>query len=791
MPRSSFTVSNASTKSSKTNRNQQPSLLLLGRKMSFKQVSLFVIVGLMIAAGIYIVLVSRASSANPLPFDLPEQSVLKGSPKKVFAHYFTPYPISQDNQSSTTDYYARNFLDPTGLNGAWFKEGGMLRDRPIPRELKTSTCNLPTLSDPSCYVYQDMKTEVATATSAGLDGFTVDVLGSSGQNWERMKALIAAAPAVDKNFKILLMPDGNGSAAAAGYSSLADHLAGLAKDPAMKNTLYHLDDGRLVIAPFKPETETPAYWQSFISAMNNAGVPVAFVPCFLNYAANVDAYSSFSYGLSNWGNRNPGNNQNLAATIQDAHNRGKKWMQPVSLQDSRPNQHIFDEALNTENFRTTWNAAIDNNAEWVQIPTWNDYSENAQIAPSAHLGYGPLDLTSYYLTRFKSATQSWPTIVRDVIYLSHRVQFAGTSPAVGGGNINLMKLRPNSSPTRDKVEVLSFMTQPSDVRATIGGVTSSAAVPAGVTSSLFDLRAGQVSAVVTRSGTNVLSVTSAFTVLNAFTKQDESYYYTSSGRSGFTYAVPTSTTTTSTITKPTVNNVDLSVAAVTWSPSDPAPGAPVTFRATITNSGSHVSPAGIIHGISFRVDGVPVAWSDTVTTSLAPGASREQTASSGPAGTALWIATAGTHIVTAVVDDVNRITESNENNNALSSTLTPGSPADLVVTSVNIMPFPPTLGSLVTFSATIMNQGKSASQSGIIHGIRFAVDANPVAWSDNSTVTLEPGASRVQTANSGPNGVATWQATSGSHTIEAFVDDVRRLIESNISNNKLSTRISL
>ena len=752
---------------------------------------LFALMGALIMVGIFVVLSGHAAVANPLSFDLPSQSALKSSPKKVFAHYFTPYPISQDNQPYATDYYAKNFLTPSGLSQAWYAEGGMLRDRPIPRNPITSSCNYPVLSAASCYVYQDMKTEVFHATTAGLDGFTVDVLGNSGQNWERMKALIMASSAEDSNFKIMLMPDGNGSAVAAGYASLADHLAGLAKDPATKDTLYRLTDGSLVIAPFKPETEGPAYWQNFIAAMKANGVPVAFVPCFLNYGANVSDYSSFSYGFSNWGNRNPSQNGSLAANIKDAHARKKIWMQPVSLQDTRPDQHVYDEALNSENFRTTWAAAIDNDAEWVQIPTWNDYSEGAQIAPSSHLGWGPLDLASYYIARFKSPTNSWPKIVRDVIYISHRIQFANTAPSSLEGNTSLMKLRGGSSPARDKVEVLSFLTQAASIKATVGGIATSIAVPAGVTPTLFDLHPGQVSAMVIRSGVNILSVTSDFTVKSSFTKQDEGYYYASSGRTGVTYVIPTPSPTPTSSPSPTpVSGVDLVVTSIAWNPGNPAVGATATFDAVIKNQGSVASPPGIIHGISFRIDGKSVAWSDNNTTSLAPGASRDQIANSGPVGAPGWTATAGTHIVEAIIDDVHRIIESNDANNTLSSTLTPGSPADLIVTDISWQPISSVTGSKITFSATITNQGLSASQSGIIHGIRFSVDGVPVSWSDDVLVSLEPGSSRMQKANNGPLGTSFWTSTSGTHAIEAYADDIGRLIEASKTNNRLTISLT-
>jgi glucan endo-1,3-alpha-glucosidase len=126
---------------------------------------------------------------------------------------------------------------------------------------------------------------------------------------------------------------------------------------------------------------------------------------------------------------------------------------------------------------------------------------------------------------------------------------------------------------------------------------------------------------------------------------------------------------------------DLVVSSLTWSPANPAPGDHVVFTAVVANQGTKATPAGTVLGVGFDFDGSAAAsvWEDTDTTSLAPGASVTLTATGGTAGVNYWIATAGSHSVTAWVDDVNRIAESNENNNKLtetvsvsaSSTLTP------------------------------------------------------------------------------------------------------------------------
>lgn len=56
----------------------------------------------------------------------------------MFAHYFTPYPLSLDNASADGDYYTRNYLNPGGESGKHEKYGGLLRDRPLPTPPKAA-----------------------------------------------------------------------------------------------------------------------------------------------------------------------------------------------------------------------------------------------------------------------------------------------------------------------------------------------------------------------------------------------------------------------------------------------------------------------------------------------------------------------------------------------------------------------------------------------------------------------------------------------------------------------------
>jgi hypothetical protein len=235
--------------------------------------------------------------------------------------------------------------------------------------------------------------------------------------------------------------------------------------------------------------------------------------------------------------------------------------------------------------------------------------------------------------------------------------------------------------------------------------------------------------------------------------------------------------------------IDLTVTAVSWSPANPASGTPVTFSATVQNVGTVATPPGTIIGVQFDVDGTEISWSDTDTQSLAPGASVTLTANSGPIGSSTWVAASGAHTIQAWVDDVNRMDDVNRNNNKLSVPLSVG--IDLTVTAIRWSPANPTSGSAVTFSATVQNVGTVATPAGTIVGVQFDVDGTEISWSDTDTQSLAPGASVTVTANSGPIGSSTWTATSGAHSVLAWVDDVNRFNDVDRSNNQETVTLTV
>ena len=464
------------------------------------------------------------AASGALPFDMPSTASLRSSSKKVFVNYFTPVPRSADNRPADSDYYARNFLSPNGEGGQHAAYGGLFRDRPLPRS---------PIPGPD-WRLEDLKSDVREAAAAGIDGFYLDILQIEGdpdqQVWETAQLMMRAAAEVDPGFEIVVMPDLAGGLRQKSAAELAAATAVLASS----SSAYRLPDGRLVVMPLAAEAHSVAWWNRYRKIMRKTyGTEVALVPIFIKPEARYrSAFAAISYAMSVWGNANPLWNNPQLTTATSARGRaaavqalGVKWVQPVRVQDERPKQGLFSESENTTNLRLTWQLARETEASWVQIPTWNDYSEGTQLAPSAQHGYTFLDINSYYLVWFKTGVA--PPIVRDVVYVTHRQQAWQAKPT--GQQDLLMKLR-GGSPARDTVEVLTFLKAPGTVSVTVGSSTTTCQAPAGVGVCTVPLEPGHVEAVVTRGGSTVAQVTSPYAVVAKPSVQDLQYVGAGSAR---------------------------------------------------------------------------------------------------------------------------------------------------------------------------------------------------------------------------------------------------------------------
>ena len=437
----------------------------------------------------------NASAADDpcLPFALPNADFLFDSPKKVFAHYFYPFPLSINNKPASDDYYNANYLNKNGESAKWAATGGYLRQRPLPVAVNSNK-NWP---------FDNMQREVRMAIARGITGFTFDVLSAkeaASSDSTHLQMLLSAAHAVDPRFKILIMPDI--SALKSDSATVVDSIAVAASSPAA----YRLADGRLVVSAFNAGANSPDWWAAVIAQLKTRGIAIAFVPTFLGWKGQAAAFAPISHGFADWGTATANGSQGMKGDAQLARgNYGKIYMMPVDPQQYRPKDSIYWEAGNSATFRNAWTSAIDGDADLVQLVTWSDFSESSQIEPytdatlRTDIGTGFYNLNAYYATWFLSGKQ--PPITHDVLYYFYRREPTdAASPAQSKPNKVV-----NSTP-EDNIELLAFLTAPGELKIKIAGRTEVQNAPAGITSFKVHTAPGTPIFSLSRGGSEVFSV---------------------------------------------------------------------------------------------------------------------------------------------------------------------------------------------------------------------------------------------------------------------------------------------
>ena len=452
----------------------------------------------------------QASNGAAWPFVQPPLATLRASGKKVFAHYFTPFPVSIDNLAAPADYYGVNYLVAQGEGGKFAGSGGYIKQRPLPR-----------VPQSGAWDQIDALQEVRRAVALGIDGFAVDLLASSGPHWDRARRMLDSANAVDTGFKILLMPD-----MTAEFQSQPQNVIVAVRALAAHPAAYRLADGRLVLAPYNAQSQSVGWWTALIASLHAEGIQVAFFPIFQGWYKYAATYAPISVGLSDWGTRSPTPNRKDLGTAAQAHGYKTWWMDTVAPQDSRPKDFLYWEARNSENYRVMWENAIAGGSDWVHIVSWNDYSEASEIAPSSGTQWSFYDLTAYYTAWFKTGNK--PAITRDVLFYFHRRQATTAAPSTL--QTHAYTLATGSDAPANDIELLAFTTAPGTLRATIGGKVFEQAVAAGMATLRVPLAEGTATFTLLRNGITVTSVSSAFNISNSIIFQDMLYRSGSSAR---------------------------------------------------------------------------------------------------------------------------------------------------------------------------------------------------------------------------------------------------------------------
>jgi hypothetical protein len=453
---------------------------------------------------------------------MPTTDTVFKSSKKVFAHYFSPFPESIDDKAPNGDYYNSQYLDKNGESGKWVQEGGYLRQRPL---------GVNASSNPNWQLL-NMQHDVSAAIARGITGFVFDVMGldeATNPN-SQLHLMLKAAQAVDSRFKIMVMPDITvfGSDA----NSVVQVIASVANSPAA----YKLSDGRLVVSAFDAGLNSPAWWSAVLSRLKAQGINVAFVPTFLGWTLVADLYAAISYGFADWGTATAGGAGLFLDDPAIAHDSfGKIFMMPVGSQQFRPKDFIYWEAGNSAAFRAGWTSSIQGNTDWVQLVTWNDLSESSEIAPHTdatlqrNIGTGYYDLSGYYAAWFLTGKE--PAITHDVLYYFYRRE-----PTTAKVTAQSQPDHVIGGAAKNEIELLAFLTAPGELKITIGGKTYTQNAAAGMVSFKVPSQPGVPLFTLSRNGADVFSFQGGVQIYGAgglpSGVADMTYWSGSAARSG-------------------------------------------------------------------------------------------------------------------------------------------------------------------------------------------------------------------------------------------------------------------
>ncbi|MFG2600156.1 CARDB domain-containing protein [Streptomyces sp. NPDC048462] len=217
-------------------------------------------------------------------------------------------------------------------------------------------------------------------------------------------------------------------------------------------------------------------------------------------------------------------------------------------------------------------------------------------------------------------------------------------------------------------------------------------------------------------------------------------------------------------------NPDLTVSALTWSPSSPSEADDVTVTATVRNTGTAPAAATTV---DVSLEGA-VAGSAPVG-ALAAGASDTVSVKVGKRPM-------GSYSVSAVVDPTDTVIEQDNTNNsrtAASKLVVSQSPGpDLEVVGITSSPSNPAVGSAVTFTVSVHNRGTTAVSASTV--TRLLVESTTL----NGTTGAIPAGGTVTVPIGG-----SWTAKSGGANLTATADATGTVAETNENNNVYSRSI--
>jgi len=389
------------------------------------------------------------------------------------------------------------------------------------------------------------KREIELAQRHGIDGFALncgewyDIDTKTGERRPSRyvaagQRLYQAAQELGTGFRLFFSADVNG------LRDLPVNMGDMVSQFYDHPNQFRVGDRRVVSAwAGNPET-----FRAAIDAMKTAGRQVCFVPFMYppKYSMAWSPRSAASFfdghphidGIFYFACDDSVNGaiRSNAVGRQVTAERDKIYMAGASPAYNSPNLRDF---RGLAGYAAMWRGLIRDDADWVELVTWNDYQEDSALMPFRwpagqdkqyfDRDESYLDLTGYYSAWFKSGRP--PKIPQDRVYLTHRARSKWQTRVWDEKKKEWADIRFTAHPfdqmhddVEDNVYCTTLLTAPATLTLRVGGTTKTFEQPAGLSLAELPLAAGVPQVELSRGGKTLLAFDSRKTVIAEPTEQN-------------------------------------------------------------------------------------------------------------------------------------------------------------------------------------------------------------------------------------------------------------------------------
>jgi len=251
--------------------------------------------------------------------------------------------------------------------------------------------------------------QIDEAQSAGIDGFISSWWGPKSDTDKNLGKLLDIAQ--EKSFKVSIYFETLAGPNGAPLSEVSiQNWLGYVIRTYRDHPAFMKVDGKPVIVIWVSGTVPLETWGRVFASLHDQGLDAVYLG--MSYSlSNLDVFDGLhDYGIFTY----PDLKQTYQSTARavryysllSEQSTPKIWaatVQPGYDDQLLPGREgLLQDRLNGDFYRSTWEAAIQSNPDWIFITTWNEWWEHTYIEPGELYGDQYLHITKEYAEKWKS-----------------------------------------------------------------------------------------------------------------------------------------------------------------------------------------------------------------------------------------------------------------------------------------------------------------------------------------------------------------------------------------------------